>query len=439
MSTDADPIDVLIIGGGPAGTTAGTLLARRGYRVVLLEKDRHPKFHIGESLLPMNLPILERLGVSDAVAEIGVPKMGADFTGDDADGSYRTYHFSRALGDTPGSAYEVKREEFDQILFRNCQSAGVETHERERVIAVEPGAGRQRVTSRDAEGNERLWQPRFVIDASGRDAFMAAHRGARRKNPRHASAAIFGHFRGVSRRPGTDAGNISVYWHPHGWMWMIPLRDDVMSVGAVCWPEYLKTRRGSTEDFLDRTLSLCPQAEKRMAGAERISPIRVAANYTYESSQSWGDGYLCVGDAYAFIDPVFSSGVYLAMSSAERSLTPVEAWLEQGAGAYRREARRFVAMTNRGLRGFSWFIYRFTSPAMQFLFRNPRNILQVEDAVVSMLSGDVYTNTRVNRRLMMFKLIYGISWLMTFRESLAARRKRLRIAAEPADETLEVA
>ena len=352
--------DVLIIGGGPAGTTAGTLLARKGYKVTLLEKSAHPKFHIGESLLPMNLPILESLGVSEQVAEIGVPKMGADFTYGVESEEYRTYHFNRAMGDSPPLAYEVKREQFDEILFRNCQNSGVETHENTAVTRIDLNNGKPLVTSRSKQGEEKTWQPGMVIDASGRDAFAASQLGWKKKNQKHASAALFGHFKGVSRRPGTDQGNISVYWHENGWMWMIPLQGDVMSVGAVCWPDYLKTRKTDIATFLQDTVNSCPAASKRMENAESISPVRVASNYSYGSSQCWSNGFMAIGDAYTFIDPVFSSGVYLAMSGAQRAVPAVEKWLANDVAGFQRQGRKYQRDTNRGLRRFSWFIYRFT-------------------------------------------------------------------------------
>ncbi|MDH3694035.1 MAG: tryptophan 7-halogenase [Gammaproteobacteria bacterium] len=421
--------DVLIIGGGPAGSTIGTFLARKGRKVVLLEKDEHPRFHIGESLLPMNLPILERLGALEQMKKIGVVKRGADFTYGDDPLVYRTYNFDRALGESPDHAFEVKRETFDYMLFENCQQAGVETHQKHKVLKTEldPG-GAHRVYSQDTEGNEHQWTPRFLIDASGRDAFMAAANGWKRKNSMHASAAIFGHFKGVQRRPGNNAGNISLYWFPHGWLWMIPLQDDLMSIGAVCWPEYLKQRRGETENFFWKTLALCPAAHKRVVNAQAVAPVRVTGNYSYRAARMSGNGYLLVGDAFAFIDPVFSSGVYLAMNSAEGGVPIVEHWLNGERREFASACRRFERRTRTGLRAYSWFIYRFTSPAMRNLFKAPRNVMQVEQAVISMLAGDVFANRNVQLRLILFRMIYSVSWLMRLKESFFARRRRLHNA-----------
>ncbi len=247
--------DIAVIGGGPAGSTAATLLARRGYRVIALEKDHHPRFHIGESLLPMNLPVFERLGVLEKVRALGVFKPGADFEADNARG-YNTYRFERAIGDSPSHAFQVWRQDFDQMLFEHARASGADAREGHQVIRVEQlGPRDSRLELRTDTGVTYQLRARYIVDASGRDAFLShEEEAARRKNPHHQSAAIFGPFRGASTRVGEDAGNISIYNFEHGWMWMIPLPSGVMSVGAVCRPDYLKQRSGSPREFLFETL-----------------------------------------------------------------------------------------------------------------------------------------------------------------------------------------
>src|SRR6185437_10877733 len=253
---DSEQCDVAVIGGGPGGSTAAALLARRGYKVIALEKAHHPRFHIGESLLPMNLPVFERLGVLEQVRELGVFKPGADFEADNERG-YNTYAFARAIGKSPPHAYQVWRQDFDAMLYAHARACGADAREGHEVLSVDQRAAREShlAVSTD-DGRAYRIQARYVVDASGRDAFLAAKKRLRRKNDQHQSAAIFGHFRGALRRAGEDAGNISIYSFDHGWMWMIPLRDGVMSVGAVCRPDYLKQRKGRTVEFLLDTLRL---------------------------------------------------------------------------------------------------------------------------------------------------------------------------------------
>lgn len=400
-------VDVLVAGGGPAGSTISSFLARKGYRVTVLERDAHPRFHIGESLLPCNMPILEELGVMDQLRGMGVVKLGADFALA-TDETWRTYHFCKSYNKTPPNAYEVRRSEFDEMLFRNATKCGVDTREHTKLTKVEwDSTGHTTAEAVDKDGNKLVFKARYFIDATGRDTFLSKKFDIKRKNPNHASAAIFGHFKGGERRPGAEQGNISIYWFDHGWMWMIPLKDDVMSVGAVCWPEYLKTRTGSTEDFLWKTLKLAPKAHERLKNAELMGEVRATGNYSYTSERMTGKGWMMVGDAFAFIDPVFSSGVYLAMNSAKHAAQVVDQILVDRS----REARlheEYEQRIRRGIGTFSWFIYRFTSPAMRWLFMNPRNVLRLEEAVVSMLAGDVFDSKEVQQRFAVLRFIYGI-------------------------------
>jgi flavin-dependent dehydrogenase len=418
--------DVLIIGGGPGGTSAATLLTRKGWRVLLLEKERHPRFHIGESLLPCNLPILEQLGVLDKVRALGVIKLGADFPS--RDGSYQTFHFRRALGHSPPHAFQVKREEFDQMLFEHARDSGVDAREQVTVEETEVlGMDSVRATARDADGKTMAISARYLVDASGRDTFLGKRLKLKRKNDKHQSAAIFAHFLDVERRPGEDAGNISIYNFEHGWCWFIPLRDGVMSVGCVCWPEYLKQRKGDNEGFLLDTLKRMPEAFKRMQSARITDEVRVTGNYSYACSRMAGPGWIMAGDAWAFVDPVFSSGVYLAMHGGSQAADVVDAALREPS----REAslqRKMARRVRRGVRVFSWFIYRFNSPIMRRLFAHPRNHLRVEEGVISMLAGDVFDSRAVMLRMYLFRLIYAATGLLSIRTWLLDRGQRRRQA-----------
>lgn len=425
--------DVLVIGGGPSGCTAATFLARRGWKVLLLEKDRHPRFHIGESLLPMNLPILQRLGVLEQVAAIGCYKPGAEFPTFGAaarDGRVlNVFRFDRALNPAFGYSYQVHRDEFDQLLFDNARASGVDAREQVAVVKVEFGAdGRlTQALARDSDGNTFTVRPRYVVDASGRDTLLGNQLKLKRRNPRHQSAAVFSHFSGVRRRPGEEGGNITVQRFAHGWVWLIPLPRDVMSIGAVCSPGYLKQRRGQTEAFLMQTVMGERLVAERMDGARRVAPVHVTGNYSYACKRMAGPGWVMTGDAFAFIDPVFSSGVYLGMDGGEQAAMMIDGALREPAreGALQAAMARRLA---RGLRHFSWFIYRFNTPVMRHLFNNPRNTWQVEQAVISMLAGDVFDNAAVRKRLYVFRALYALTALQLAPQALRGwwQRRRAR-------------
>jgi flavin-dependent dehydrogenase len=392
--------------------------------VIALEKARHPRFHIGESLLPMNLPVFERLGVLDKVRALGIFKPGADFEADN-DRGYNTYAFARAIGNSPPHAYQVWRQDFDKMLYDHARESGADAREGHEVLRIDQTGPREtRLEVRTDEGRSYGIQARYLVDASGRDAFLSARKKLRRKNGRHQSAAIFGHFRGAALRAGEDAGNISIYRFDHGWMWMIPLPDGVMSIGAVCRPEYLKQRKGRTVEFLMDTLHLSPGLQKRIEGAELISEVRVTGNYSYDSTRMGGPGWVMVGDAFAFLDPVFSSGVYLAMSGAEQAAAAVDTALrepQREKGLLRKLEKRQRA----GMARFSFFIYRFNGPVMAQMFREPRNTWQLEQGVISMLAGDLFDTPKVLRRLSLFKLVYAIAGLRDWRRWRAEHKYRL--------------
>ncbi|MGN2245235.1 NAD(P)/FAD-dependent oxidoreductase [Frateuria sp. GZRR35] len=422
--TAIESCDVAIIGGGPAGSTAAALLARRGYKVIALEKERHPRFHIGESLLPMNLPVLERLGVLDKVHAMGVFKAGADFEADNERG-YNVFSFGRALCKSPPHSYQVWRQDFDKMLYDHARECGADAREGQQVVAVDPAGPRQtRLEVKSDEGERYTIEARYLIDASGRDAFLSTRKKLKRKNRQHQSAALFTRFSNAARRPGEDAGNVSIYRFEHGWMWMIPLPDGSMSVGAVCWPEYLKRRRGDIREFLLDTLRQNAQLWQRLEGAEPIDEIRAAGNYSYDSTQMAGPGWMLVGDAFAFLDPVFSSGVFLAMDAAERAVEVVDGALREP----RREAALQRALEKRlrkGMARFAFFIYRFNEPVMRRMFASPRNTWQLEQGVISMLAGDLFDPPPVLLRLRVFKIVYGVTVMKNLRQWWAGHRYRL--------------
>jgi flavin-dependent dehydrogenase len=416
--------EVLVIGGGPAGSTVAALLAERGRDVVLLEKERHPRFHIGESLLPLNQPLFERLGVADEIARIGMLKPGAEFVSPWHRRSV-TFQFANQLEQSYPYAYHVRRSQFDEILFRNAARKGARALEACRVTAVEFTAKGAAVAARLEDGTEQRWKTRFVVDASGRDTFLASRMGIKRRNKKHNSAAIYGHFTGANRLPGKAEGNISVFWFDHGWFWFIPLADGVTSVGAVCWPYYLKTRETSTGQFLLDTIALCPALAERLREAKLVSPVTATGNYSYVADRTMGRNYLMVGDAYTFIDPIFSTGVLFAMQGGFVAADTIETCLHR-PGQAAAALRRFDAAMRRGPAVFSWLIYRMTTPAMRELFMDPTVKFRIQESVISVLAGDVFRRTPWRSRLLLFQAIYYFKSLALLRQSASAWLRRRR-------------
>ncbi|MBX3609918.1 MAG: tryptophan 7-halogenase [Hydrogenophaga sp.] len=431
----AQDCDVFVIGGGPAGSTVSALLASQGHRVVLVDKDHHPRFHIGESLLPANLPLLDRMGVGEAVRAIGMPKPGAEFVSPQHSHT-QTYYFADAWDKTMPGAYQVRRADFDHILLNNARTRGVEVFEGTRAVDVQwdaPGRKVASVTTRDDNGASATWRPRFLIDASGRDTFLAGRLKIKTKNPDHNSAAVYAHFQNAQRLPGQDAGNISVFWFEHGWFWFIPLHDGATSVGMVTWPYHMKSRgERSLSDFLLDNIRQCPALAQRLAQATLCTEAEAAGNYSYSATQCHGDNFLLLGDAYAFIDPVFSSGVWLAMSGGEVGAEVVHACLSSPERA-KTELARFDRHMRLGPRAFSWFIYRMTNPTMRGFFMQPHNPLRMKEALLSVLAGDLFGRTPIWPSLWAFKALYfSVNLVHPRRAWRAWRQRRGNVQAAPA-------
>jgi flavin-dependent dehydrogenase len=419
--------DVFILGGGPAGSTAAALLAEKGWKVVIVDKERHPRFHIGESMLPMSTPLFERLGVREEVEKIGMIKYGAEFVSPQLQHTV-TFDFGNAWKADYPSTYQVRRSQLDEILFRNSGRKGAQTIEECRVTDVQfldTGEAQVRISAQMADGAKRGFKARFFIDASGRDTFLARRFDMKRRNHEHCTAAMFGHFEGAQRLTGKEEGNISIFWFEHGWFWFIPLLDGQTSVGAVCNAEYMKSRKVDTRQFFFDTIARCPALADRLAQAKLPGGVTATGNYSYFSERMYGERWLLVGDAWAFVDPVFSSGVLLGMNSAFRASEAVDTFLRDPAKAPA-ALRRFEKSVRGGVRDFSWFIYRMTTPGIETLFMRPSDRMKMQTAVISLLAGDLFRGTPIQKSLRAFKVVYYLWGLLNPRQALAGWRRRRR-------------
>jgi flavin-dependent dehydrogenase len=308
--------DVVVIGGGPGGSTTATMLARKGYRVLLLERERFPREHIGESLLPASMPILEELGVLPAVqAEGFLPKWGATMVWGRGPVPWSWYF--RETNRRYPHAFQVWRPRFDQILLENARAHGVDVREGHTVLGVLFEDGRAVGVRYTGDSSEAAAAARIVVDASGQGALLGRRLGLRRWDPSFQNLAVYGYFAGARRLPPPDETNILVESYPNGWFWGIPLHTGVMSVGAVV--DRRTGQEGIRADgaagFLAAQIAQAPHIASMVRDAEFVSGPVVLKDWSYVSTEVTGDGWILVGDAACFIDPLFSSGVHLALSA----------------------------------------------------------------------------------------------------------------------------
>jgi flavin-dependent dehydrogenase len=423
-----DSCDVLVIGGGPAGSTVAPMLAEKGYKVVILEKARHPRFHIGESLLPSNLPLFERMGIAADVKVIGMEKWAAEFVSPHHDQA-REFHFGDAWDKSMPYAYQVRRAEFDEILIRNAARKGVEVFEGCKARSVEFLENDSIVVlAEHDDGRQIEWQSRFLVDASGRDTFLANRFQIKQRNPRHNSSAVYGHFSGARRHDGRAEGNISIFWFEHGWFWFIPMLNDTTSVGMVTWPYFMKSKgERSLEEFLMDGVAMCPALAERLEEAQLLTDVEATGNFSYVSERNHGKNYVMLGDAYAFIDPVFSSGVLLAMNSGVIAAEAIDTCLAN-PGSAKAALKRFDKLMKHGPKEFSWFIYRVTNPIMRDFLMNPKNVFRVKEAILSVLAGDIFGKTPIWRSIRIFKgLYYLANMIQPKRAYFGWKRRRFNI------------
>jgi flavin-dependent dehydrogenase len=395
---DTERYDAVIIGGGPAGSTTGAYLARAGLRVLIVEKERFPRFHIGESVMPVSNAILREIGVWDKVTQAGfVPKHGAEFHVGNR--SVLPKHVEFAKGMVPGLdfTYQVERSRFDQLLLQHAAELGCAVREETRAAAVRAlGADGYEVvlqpaaTSRvERSGEEVAVQCSYLIDASGRDRlFTKPVKTAPTNADLNKRVAIYAHFRGVYRTPGRAGGNIVIVRHEDGWGWLIPLEDDRASVGVVTSTERMRASGLKPEALFRQIVATSHRMCTAMEHAVPISPFHATADYNYRARQFALPRLLMVGDAACFLDPMFSTGVFIALLSAKLASTEViAAHRRNRAPLSLRRRWRYTRRLDRNLATLQKLVLAFYDNASFSVFMERKAPLRMFPAINSLVAG----------------------------------------------------
>jgi flavin-dependent dehydrogenase len=337
--------DVIIIGGGPAGSTAASYLAMKGHQVLLLEKEKFPREHVGESLLPFCYKIFDELGVLDQMKRNYVRKPGVRFI--DKDGlTSTTWCFNHVIHDESYLSFQVVRSRFDQLLLNNSRRLGVSVLEETRVngVNLQGPDGLVEVKTINSEGKRHSYKAKFIIDCSGRNAFLASSEGLRKKYPDLDRTALTTHFKGAEYTGGIEEGLALIVYmggEKKGWAWVFPLEKDRVTVGVVLNNDYIRAQRAKFADLdiedwklalYQQEIGYSPFVSRVLANAKMMQPLTVEGDYSYYSEKKFGENFAMIGDAATFIDPIFASGIYLAMNSARLVAEAVHQKLDSSNG-----------------------------------------------------------------------------------------------------------
>jgi flavin-dependent dehydrogenase len=389
----SDSYDCVIIGGGPAGATVGTLLAGFGHRALILERSHFPRHHIGESLMPQTYWTFKRLGMLDALKASDFPrKESVQFVSPSGDDSTPYFFTDRDAGEW-STTWQVPRDKFDQMMLDNARQHGAEVCEGASVSEVIFEGDRAVGINVSMGGSMRRMNAKVVVDATGMSALLSRQLGLREPNNRLRKAAIYGYYKGALRDKGRNAG-ATIIIHTadrKGWFWFIPLPGDVVSVGVVAAPAYLCSGRGDDPSVtLNEEIAACPGIKRRLENAERVSQAYVTSDYSYRAKRLAGDGWVLIGDAYGFLDPIYSAGVFLALKSGELAADTIHEALDDN-DVRGEMLGAFESRLTAGMHLIEQLVHVFYDRSFSFGEFN-REHPEYKDHIVRLLIGDVFND-----------------------------------------------
>jgi flavin-dependent dehydrogenase len=393
--------DVAIIGGGPAGSTAAALLAQHGRRVIVLERDKFPRFHIGESLLPFSMKAFTRLGLHEKFKRAGfIEKFGGEMCSACSPDTVK-FFFKDGYRSQTDHSYQVSRAEFDTILLETAGERGAEVREQTAVEKIDFSADEVRLTT--AKTNEQI-RARYLIDASGRNSLVSSMFKLKQKYEHLQKISLFAHYEGIERDEGPSGTLTKMVRATDRWFWSIPLQPPRTSIGLVLDAAVYKKSGLSAEEFLDQAIAEQPLLTEKMANAVRVSPVRIEADFSYRNSRLTGDRWMLAGDAAGFIDPVFSSGVFLAVLAGEQCADVLHEVLDRPARK-RRLFARYEKTLNKAMDIYLRFVNAWYTKEFMEVFLHPQDIMQIPQAVNAVLGGNIGTSWPIRWRMEIFYLL----------------------------------
>ena len=425
--------DVAIIGGGPAGSTAATLLAKAARRVIVLEREKFPRFHIGESLLPFSTQAFDRLGVREKLDRTFLPKFGAEIVAACGTKGVKFY-FKDGFRTRRDRAYQVTRSEFDKLLLEHSRDNGAEVREETEVKKIAFEEDRVKIDIETSDGARSIIESRYLLDCSGRQTTLGNFFKLKKSYDHLQKFSVFAHYENVDRGEGIDGTLIRMVRGLDRWFWMIPLTPTRMSIGVVMDTTTYRAMKLPAEAALEKCIGEQPMVLERMTRAERVSPVYSAGDYSYRNARLFGDRWLLAGDAAGFIDPVFSSGVFLAIMSAEKAADALDEVLNDESKK-RRLFKDYSRRVNYVMDVYLTFVTSWYRRSKEFteVFLNPTETLQLAPAVNAVLAGNEGLSFAIRWRMWLFYFFVNAQRFFAFSPRLSLVPKKIN---EPVSETV---